>query len=36
MTRCGVGAIALGLALFLGTGPAEAQDKYTLGMTGGT
>ena len=36
MTRFGVGAIALGLALFLGTGPARAQDKYTMGMARGT
>ena len=36
MRRLGTGAIGLALALALGTGPAAAQEKYTMGMAGAT
>lgn len=36
MKRLVAGAMGLVVAVALWTAPAMAQDKYTLGMTGGT
>lgn len=36
MKRFGTSAMGLMFAVSLWAGPAGAQDKYTMGMTGGT
>lgn len=36
MRRFGTGAIGLLVAVAIGVGPAETQDKLTMGMGGGT
>lgn len=36
LKRFGVGAMSLVVAFFLWVAPAGAQERFTLGMTGGT